>query len=270
MTTDFLVGFGAREGIMYELDAYGIPMPTSTSPYTGTRVKGLNGFNLTQTQVRRIQHFDGDRVSITQIFPSTDVPGGTVTVDGADLALLATLSNVIKTSVSGINMIPILSDQQGEEPSVGMIIMQAAKTDEGADGYHILFINSSQAVPQPGSFGANNYETSLQLSPSSVTHHLWGAAYVAGTDGVESAAADQAFSSKKVRITAWLGDGIEDQFLFDVSLQPPDNTFKLYKSVAGVVTEVTANVTKATTGVTFDAGFEPDEGDIILAIHQVA
>lgn len=268
--TDFFVGYGTREGRVYELDAYGLPAPTDTTPYIGIKVKGLAGFTSTQTNVRRIQHYDGDRISLTQIFPTTDVPAGTVTIDGADLALLAKLANVKETTVSGVKLMPLMSDQQGSEPSVGLLITQAAKDDNGADGYHVMIVNSSQAVPQAGSFGNNNYETTLQLSPSSVLHHLFGPAYTTSADGTESAAADEAFANKKVLITAWLADGVEGNFPFAANFHASDNTFKLYQSVAGVVTEITADVTKATTGVTFDTGSEPAEGVTILAFHQIA
>lgn len=266
--TDFFVGYGTREGRVYELDTYGLPKPTSTSPYTGIKIKGLSGFNTTQTQVRRIQHYDGDRVSLTQIFPTLDVPGGTITVDGADLSLIAKLSNVKETTLDGVKLIPILSDQQGNEPSVGLIITQAAKNDDGADGYHVLFVNSSQAVPQQGSFGNNNYETTFQMSPSSTTHHLWGADYTTADDGVEASGGDQGFATKKVVITSWLADGTEDEFPFASGLNALDTSYKVYKSTAGVVTEVTSGITKATDKLTFAAA--PTSGISIFVMHPIA
>jgi hypothetical protein len=270
MTTDFFVGYGARRGRIYELDDYGIPKPTATTPYIGVKIKGFNGFQATQGNVRKIQHFDGDSVSLTQVFPSTDVPSGTITVDGADLSLNAILSNVGETTISGMKILPIMSDQQGSEPSVGMILQQAAKTDEGADGFHVQFINSSQAVPQTGSFGTNNYETTFQMAPSRTTHHLFGPAYDPSTDKVAAAAGDQVFSPNEALITCWLGDGATLEFDFAANFNSADNTFKLYQSVAGVVTEITSNVTKATDKVTFGAGHAPASGVTILAIHQIA
>lgn len=268
--TDFFVGYGTREGRIYKLDAYGIPLPTSTTAYIGTKIKGLSGFTSTQTNVRRIQHYDGDRISLTQIFPTQDVPAGTVTVDGADLALLAILGNTKETTHDSIKVLPLMSDQQGSEPSVGLIITQAGKDDAGADGYHMQVINSSQAVPQPGSFGNNNYETTFQLSPSATTHHLWGLDYTTADDGCESAAMDEAFAAKKAIVTSWLANGTEDEFTFDASYQAADTSYKVYQNDAGTVTELTTGVTKATDKVTFATGSIPTNGVTILVFHRVA
>lgn len=269
--TDFFVGYGSRRGRVYELDAYGIPKPTATTPYTGVKIKGFNGFQATQGNVRRIQHFDGDSVSLTQIFPSTDVPSGTITVDGADLALIAILANLTETTVSGIKMVPFMSDKQGSEPSIGALLTQAAKSDDGADGYHTMVVNSSQAVPQTGSFGNNNYETTFQLSPSRTTHHLFGPAYASGTEGTDAAAGDEGFSAKEALITCWKGDGATLEFDFATGLNASDTSYKLYQSIAGVVTEVTpGDVTKATDKITFDTGAAPANGTTILAWHQIA
>jgi hypothetical protein len=268
--TDFFVGYGTREGRIYKLDTHGIPVTTSTTAYVGTKIKGLSGFTSTQVAIRRIQHYDGDRISLTQIFPTQDVPAGTITVDGADLALIAILGNTIETTHDSIKVLPMMSDQQGSEPSVGMIITQAGKDDAGADGYHMQFINSSQAVPQPGSFGNNNYETTFQLSPSATSHHLWGLDYVLGTDGTESAAMDDAFAAKKALITCWLSDGTTSDLTFDTNYKAVDTSYKVYQNDGGTVTELTTGVTKAVDKVSFSTGNIPANGKTVLVLHTVA
>lgn len=270
MATDFYVGYGTREGRVYLLDAYGIPLPTSTTAYIGTKIKGLSGFTSTNTNVRRIQHYDGDRISLVQIFPTQDVAAGTITVDGHDLALTAILGGTTETTHDSIKILPMMSDQQGSEPSVGLIVTQAAKNDEGADGYHMQFINSTQAVPQAGSFGNNNYETTYACSPSSTNHHMWGLDYVQGTDGCESAAMDDAFAAKKAIITTWLTDGSTAVFTFDASYQAADTSYKVYQNDGGTVTELTTGVTKATSGVTFATAQIPTTGKTLLVLHTVA
>ena len=271
MAYEPFVGFGTRKGIVYELDAtYGLPKATSTSPYVGVEIYGIRGLQLTQTNVRRIAHYDGDRVGLTQILPTLDVPSGTITVDGADLTLGSILGSVTKTTVSGMELMPMMSDQQGDEPNVGLIVYQAARKTTGVTGWHFHIVPTTQLVAQPGSFGDNNYETVYQMSPSASLKHLWGLAFSTSTDGTESSALIEGFAPYKPRVTAWLADGTEDVFAFDAALNATDTSYKLYQAIAGVVSEVTVGVTKAVDDITFATGSIPANNTILLAAHMVA
>jgi hypothetical protein len=268
--TDFFVGYGTREGRIYKLDAHGIPVTTSTTAYVGTKIKGLSGFASTNTNVRRIQHYDGDSVSLVQIFPTLDVTSGTITVDGHDMALSAILGNTKETTHDSIKVLPMMSDQQGSEPSVALIVTQAAKTDEGADGFHMQLINSTQAVPASGSFGNNNYETTYACSPSRTSHHMWGLDYTTADDGTEAAALDDAFAAKKAIITVWLSDGTTSDLTFDTNYKAIDTSYKVYQNDGGTVTELTTGVTKAVDKVSFSTGNIPANGKTVLVLHTVA
>src|SRR5918996_5583276 len=169
MAYEPFVAFGTRKGIVYELDQYGLPLGTyvddlygvpqpTTDPYTGLEIYGIRSFDTTNPEPRRIPHFDGDRVGLVQTFPSLDAPSGTIVVDGADLNLEAVLSNVKKRTVSGMELMPSQTDQQGNEPNVGLLVYQAAKKNNGVTGWHFKFIQSTSLVPINGPFGDNNYE----------------------------------------------------------------------------------------------------------------
>ncbi len=264
------VGFGTRKGVIYELDEFDVPAASTTAPYTGEEIYGIRNLAMTLTNVRRIAHYDGDKVGLTQILPTLDVPSGTITVDGVNPSLNALLGNVLKTTISGIELLPMMTDQQGNEPEVGLLVYQAAKKNSGGSGWHTTFVPSTQMIPVPGSYGDNNYEVTYQLSPSASTAHLWGFPFADNTDGTLYSSWIEAFSSAPPRVTAWAGNSTENEFLFDTSLQATDTSYKVYQSVAGTVTEVTTDITKATTGITFDTGSEPATGTTIIAIHQVA
>jgi hypothetical protein len=279
MAYEPFVGFGTRKGIVYELDEYGLPLGSyelndyevavpTTDPYTGLEIYGIRSFEVTYPEPRRIPHFNGDRVELVQQFPSLDAPAGTIVVDGNDLNLASVLGNVLKSTVSGMELMPHLSDQQGNEPSVGLLVYQAAKKSTGVIGWHFQFIQSTTMIPRPGPYGDNNYETRYALAPSAVGKHLWGFALDLDVDGTESAGVIDGWGLYPPRITTWISDGIESEYLFDADQQPIDNTYAVYKAVNGVVTAVTSGVTKTTTGLTFAPVLA--DGTKILVPHMIS
>lgn len=279
MSFEPFVGFGTRKGIVYQLDQYGLPLGTyeldiydvlqpTTDPYTGLEIYGIRSFELTYPEPRRIPHFNGDRVELVQQFPSLDAAAGTITVDGNDLNLASVLGNVLKSNVSGMELMPFLSDQQGNEPNVGLLVYQAAKRTTGVQGWHFQFIQSTSMIPRPGPYGDSNYETRYALAPNAVTAHLWGFALSIATDGAESAGVIDGFAPYKPRITTWIADGVEDVFAFKAGELPTDDDYKIYKSTAGVVTEVTSGVTKSTENIDFAVA--PANGLKFMVPHMIA
>lgn len=279
MAYEPFVGFGTRKGIVYELDQYGLPLGTyeldvydvlqpTTDPYTGLEIYGIRSFDLTYPEPRRIPHFNGDRVGLVQQFPSLDAAAGTIVVDGNDLNLNSILSNVKKQTISGMELMPLLTDMQGSEPNVGLLVYQAAKKTTGVQGWHFQFIQSTSMIPRPGPYGDNNYESRYALAPSAVTAHLWGFSLSAALDGVEEAAIIDGFSLYPPRITTWVADGTEDIFAFAVGQEPTDTNYKVYRSIAGVVSEITSGIVKGLTNVDFTTA--PLVGQKILIPHLIA
>jgi len=260
------VGFGVRRGFIYELDAYGHPAAPSTAAYIGENVYGIRAFNLTDPPARVISHFDGDKVAQQQTFPPTDASTGAITIDGADLDLSAIVGAVVKTTISGIEILPSMTDQRGSEPLVGILVYQAAKDSSGNVGWHTRIVPKTTAIKQDGSFGENNYETTYNLAPSASDAHLWGTLFTEGIDGTEHAGWVEAFSPNPAIVTAFNADGSEDVFVFDADHQPTDANYSVYQAVGGVVSLVTAGITKAVASVTFN--YPPDANVVIMVPHQ--
>lgn len=262
------VGFGVRRGFIYELDDYGHPAAPDTGPYVGSNVYGIRGFNLTDPPARIISHFDGDKVGQQQTFPPTDASSGSITIDGSDLDLHALVGATKKRTVSGIEMITGMTDKRGSEPTVGILVYQAAKDSSGVVGWHTRIIPRTTAIRQDGTFGENNYETTYNLAPSGSDSALWGELFTNTYDGTEHAGWIEAFSPKPAIVTAFKADGLEDEFLFDASFIPPDNTFSVFIADpdTGVVTEVTVGLTKTTAHIVFAGA--PDADSIIMVPHQ--
>ena len=267
MTYEPFVGFGTRKGIVFELDQYGLPAAPDVNPYTGLEIYGVRNFEMTYPEPRRVPHFNGDRVGLVQQFPSLEAAAGTIVVDGNDLNLTSILASVEKFTVSGIEMMPFLTDKQGEEPNVGLLIYQAAKKTTGVLGWHVQFIASTTMVPRPGPYGDNNYETRYALAPNAVNHFLWGPELTDEAHGAIESGVIDGFALYKPRITSWNADGIEDTFLFDTTQKPTDATYIVVQSVAGVVSILTSGIVKTVDSVAF--AYPPDENVTVHALHMI-
>lgn len=261
------VGFGTRRGYLYELDQYGHPAAPDTGPYTGTKIYGIRGFNLTDPPARIISHFDGDKVAQQQTFPPTDASSGNITIDGADLDLHAIVGNTVKRTLAGIEFLPGMTDQRGNEPNVGILVYQAAKDSAGNVGWHTRIVPRTTAIRQDGSFGENNYESIYNLAPSASDSHLWGELMTDLADGTQHAGWLEAFSPEPAMVTAFKADGIEDTFIFDTDLPPVDTNYAVFWAVGGVVSQITTGITKATTDLDF--AYPPDDDVIIMVLHRI-
>lgn len=270
------VGFGTRKGIVFELDSFGLPLGTydsyaeefTTAPYTGLGIYGIREFNVVDPEARRIPHFNGDRVELVQQFPSLEAPAGTISVDGADLNLNSVLGNVLKRTVDGMEFMAWQTDQQGNEPAVGLLVYQAAKKSTGVIGWHFQIVQSTTMIPKRGVFADSNYTTTYNLAPNSVPNHLWGEALTLAADGALSAGVIGGFSLYPPRLTTFVADGSATVFSFKAGELPFDTGYKVFKATtAGVVTEVTSGITKGLTTLTFSVA--PTAGQKIMVFHTI-
>jgi hypothetical protein len=261
------VGFGVRRGRIYELDQYGHPKAPDTSPYIGLNLYGIRAFNLTDPPARIISHFDGDKVAQQQTFPPTDASSGSINIDGSDMDVNALVGSVIKRDISGIEILPSMTDQRGNEPLIGLLVYQAAKDSSGNIGWHTRIVPRTTAIKQDGSLGENNYETIYNLAPSASDSHLWGEVLTTGADGTAHAGWIEAFSPNPAMVTAWKANGVETEFDFDEDHQSPDANYSVFRANgSGVMVAITSGLTKLTTGLDFD--YAVPTGHILMAIHQ--
>jgi len=286
ITTEPYVFVGARNAIIYGLNAYNRPAGTGMTAYTGLELWGEKAYNLTIPPARRIAHLGNDRVIKTQTLPPTDVASGELNVGATDLDIIALLTGGTILSVANMQMLPHLSDLQGSEPNVGMILYQAAIAKSGAQRWRFHIIPSTKAIVREPGAGADPIDLVFDLTPDPVDQYLWGMDLAPLSDpsdpysGVSPSGALEAgiwsgFSAYRPRLAAFIAGAGEVLFSFPANLQAANITDVAVFTVLTTGTPVqedAADYTVTTAGVTFDTAPATTYGAgvEVLILYQIA
>ena len=269
---------GFQTGVIYELNANGRPNGTTLDPYTGIEVYAAKLYALTLPATRKIPHIGNDRLLKTQQFPSQEVASGEISVGAEDLELIAALSGSTILEIAGMQLLPHMSDLQGQEPNVGMSLYQAALAQSGPQRFHFHMITSTKAVVRLPGFGPDPIDLVYDIAPDPVDRYLWGYDMAPLSDpsdpfsgitptGALEAGVWSGFGEGEPRIAAFVADGSEDTFLFPENMQANDATnIAVFTAAGAVVTSYSSGYTGALTGVTFDS--PPTVDDEVILLYQ--
>lgn len=274
---------GFQNAVIYALNAKGRPAAEAGGlVYAGREVHATKLYNLTIPAARRIPHIGNDRLLATQIFPSQEPVTGELSVGSEDLELLEVLTGLTIKAVAGIKMLPHMTDQQGNEPSVAMLMWQAAvERSTKAQGIHFHIVPNTQAVPRLPGAGDNPIDLVFDLAPNPTEYHLWGEALAPLADiydplsGVSDTGAFESglwsgFSDYPLRIAAFIAATAQVEFLFPAS-RPCINTANV-SVYSGAQTDDAltlvdpADYTVASDGITFLVA--PGLGVEIQVVYQ--
>lgn len=263
-SNQYRVGF--RFGAVFELNANGRPNATSTTFYEGLEFKGPKAFNFSTPEVRQISHYGWDRVAAVDFLPSTDPVSGEILVSQQYFDLDALLLNLVKYNIGETTMLAGATDQQGNEPDVGLLLYaQALDASTKLRNWNFIIIPKARFNVLPGGWDENSAEHRYPFVASPSANHLWGATMAVATEGATEAAYHRGHSIYKPKLVAALGDGSTVAFTFPATAQAAD-TNKVAVYVNGTV--VSTGITVATTGVTFDTA--PALNADIDVLYEVA
>lgn len=257
---------GARNAVIYALNTYGRPAASGLSAYVGLEVYGLKGFALTIPPARRITHIGNDRALKSQTFPPIEAASGEVAVGATDLEILSVLMGTTVIDKAGIRLLPHLSDKQGYEPNVGILIYQASVSKSGAQRWRVNIISSCKAIPRIPGAGQESIDIVFDLTPDPTDAYLWGSDTFTLADPsdpysqlTESGAIDagiwDGFCAFRPRIASFAAQAAQVLFEFPDHLQAANATDILVVTANGTGTPVEedpADYTATTAGVTFD------------------
>ena len=250
------------------IDHPGYPDFAANEPYEGLEFTGPKSLALNLGAPRAITNVAQGRVQDTIYLPSIEAKTAEFHLSYIDQVTFAALS-AVKTGVrGGGRYMPFGTDKQGLEIDGIFMISQLAFHDEdGVTQWHNYIIPRARAIVNMPSFDENAIDVTVNLSLSSSSKHVWGASLSENTDGALKMHGIDHITWDRFNIVAWVTDGVEDIFLFPTDKPALSNyatTFELWDYNAG--TEVTAGITKSTTGV--DYTIAPTAGKLLVAIYE--
>lgn len=251
----------------------GIDVPPYPEPaadgFGGYEFRGPKNLTLNLGAPRAVTNVSQGRVNDTIYLPSTDAKTAEFHLSYIDQVLFAKLG-AVKTRVDigyGRTM-PFGTDKQGLEIDGIFVISNLAFHDgDGVNQWHNYILPRVRAIVNMPSFDENAVDVTVNLSLGSTTRHVWGQTVSETNDGATQLMGYDHITWDRFNIYAWLADGSETDFLFPADKPALSNyadTFALWDYDAG--TEVTAGITKSTTGVVY--GVAPANGKLLIALYE--
>lgn len=253
---------GLQRVVIFELDANGYPDATGSTAYEGFELIGPKAFTLTIPEQNKVTHYGRDRVLGTQYFPAREGVTARLTVDGDEIDVQAALSGVLDYDIADAHMMSGATDQQGNEPDVGVLLVQAALDASTRLGHRKFYIvPASKAIYTPASMDENAAEVAYALTVNPSTKHLWGTALDALTEGASEAGYDQGDTRYRPNIVAFKGNGSTTVFLLPTD-KPAVGTSSMKAWKDGVL----QSPTLATTQITLSPA--PASGTKIVLFYE--
>lgn len=254
---------GLQRAVLFELDTNGYPAASGTTAYEGMEVIGPKAFDLTIPDVTKIVHKGNDRVLATQFLPPGEGATAQLHVASADNEINAALTGVKEYTIAEMSMMSWVTDQQGNEPNVGALMVEASLNAVSKLGTRKFYIFPAaraipRAAPMPEAAAA---ETLVDMALNPSTKHLWGTALGTGTEGAGEAAFDSGESNYRPNLVAFKGNNSNTVFLLPTD-KPAVATANMKVWKDGAVQAPTL----ATTSITFSSA--PGTGAIVVCLYE--
>lgn len=249
-TNGILWGVEMYRAVIFPLNTDGTLQATGPTVYEGLEIRGPRVFELTPAEPRLIVNPGAGRVQDTIYLPPNEANRAELRVGYNDQNVNAALSGAKVITVGESTMVARGTDKQGSEPDVAMFVTQMAKDSNKLSRWHSYIIPRARAIPMDSPMNESALEIRYMITMNPATAHLWGHTLTITDEGVTEAAYMDVMTEGKLNIVAWLADGVEDEFLFPVN-KPAIDVGKIALFDYATGTEVSAGITKATTGITY-------------------
>lgn len=260
---------GLRYVVAYALNANGRIAGTSASvAYAGVQFEGAKAYTLTQPEPRQFNHSGDDRLLDRDVLPPLEGSGGQLKVAKTNDVLDALLSGVTQGFTGEASRLPLMTDKQGSEPQVGLLMYQqsldaASGATRGLRRWKAYLVPRAVCIPINPGMEENPAETTYNLTAYVSSTELTGRALTTVDDGATETQMVRYMAEGKPTIIAYLGNGSTTVFAL-VGTAKSTAKIAVYKN--GV--EVTgAAITKTTTQVTFTAA--PASNDDVTIFYEV-
>jgi len=264
-STEEFWGVDSYNSFAFPLNSDGSIKAVDDTVYEGLEIDGTRDFNLTPADGSVVVNIGNGRLRDTIYRAPRDASTAELLVGYTQQAVKAALSNVLTYTVGEMLGIARLTNQQGSEPDIAMMVTQRGHNQDGLTRFKTYFMPKSRVIPRDSSMNDNASQESYQVTMSNTKKQIWGISFSVITHGITDATYEEYVSEKPVKIVGWVGDGIQDTFSLPTA-KPASSTAKLalYNFTTGV--EYTSGVTKSVTDQVFD--YPPADGVVIVAVYE--
>jgi hypothetical protein len=265
--TEEFWGVDSYLAFAFPLTAAGALQPVDTTPYEGLELDGTRDFNLSPAAGTVVVNIGNGRLRDTIYRAPREASTAELLIGYTQPNVKAALSGVLTYAIGETRIVPRLTNQQGSEPDIGLLVTQRGHNENGLTRFRSYIIPKSRVIPRDSPFADAASVETYQVTMSNSKKQLWGVPFVVGTHGITDATYEEAIHENPLKIVAWLADGAEDTFLLPTA-KPAVSTakFSIFNFTSGA--EVTTGITKSVSQVVFD--YPPTDGDILIGVYEYA
>ena len=265
--TEEFWGVDSYHAFAFPLNADGSPQAVNTTVYEGLEIDGTRDFNLAPAAGTIVSNIGNGRLRDTIYRAPREASTAELLVGYTQPNVKAALSGVLTYAVGEMRLSGRLTNKQGSEPDIAMLVTQRGHNESGLTRFRTYFIPKSRVIPRDSPFSDNASVETYQVTMSNSKKQIWGLPYSVGVHGFTDATYEEAIHENPVRIVAWVADGSEDTFLLPTDF-PAVSTGKLnlYNFTSGAA--VTAGITKSVTEIVY--AYPPTNDDVLVAVYEYA
>jgi hypothetical protein len=264
---------GMKQARVYALTADGVPAATSTTVYEGIQLVGVQSYENTVPDARRIAHTGDDQVLAQDMLPRQEVSTAKITTAINPMDAYAAMSSTKQATIGSATTIGYATNKQGSEPTVAILMYQQAKEYlSGLRCYRSYEIPATQVIINANGMSADKSAFSFSMLPTAVNHHIWGIQFTANTEGYTTSETEEIQTYGLPHICSWRADGTVTTFPFNSARQAAGtlqiNAISTMSPTGGTVTDVTATATKAVGTITIAGPLAV--GTIVTCFYEYA
>ena len=266
-STEEFWGVDSYRAFAFPLNSDGSIQAVDDTVYEGLEIDGTRDFNLSPADGSVVVNIGNGRLRDTIYRAPRDASTAELLVGYGQPAVKAALSGVKTYTIGEMLAVARLTNMQGSEPDVALIVSQRGHNEDGLTRFRHYLLPKARVIPRDSSLNDNPSQESFQVTMSNTKKLIWGTALSVATHGVTDLTYEEYISELPVKLVGWVADGSQDTFSLPTA-DPASSVLKLalYNFTNG--TEYTSGVTKSVTDQIFD--YPPTDGDVIVAVYEHA
>lgn len=253
---------------VFPLDSNGSLQPPTDLPYEGLEVDGARTFDLTPAEGSYLTNVGNGRLRDTIYRAPREASRAELRVGYSQLDVIAALSGVKVYTVAEAQMVGRLTNLQGSEPDVALLLTQKGHDENGLTRYLSYIIPKGKCIPIDSPFNDNALEMRFTITISNTKKEVWGEPYSVLRHGFTETGYIDMITEKAPKIIGWKANGYDSDYFFPET-KPSVAIGKLavYNFTTGV--EYTGGtITKAPSGLGVTFAAPPAAETVLIAKYE--